>query len=665
MGFFSSLTEKLYNTFSASERKTKAPQKNVVDIKEHIPPRPTGTETEIEQLTDGSTVISIDRSLNAATGEKTPRQESARRLNEIFAEVKNIKEQERILDTSRWGDGLRGELKKDLCTTVHGNLLRLTLLGEATYLTHQVVQSELFSHLLGPVTPVAAVLATTLIARESIKTISEVVDYYFRGGRSQRKLLEQERQQVQKLRGERKLAARHYREGIMSAEEYIHYAADLAKKVCTAEEAVLNGRPKNSEPASEPQFPAKKTKEILGEKKLIEQERGRAMARSIVSTVAAPIVSVLNGLPLGFNEWDGHAPAHTVVTSLQGVRYYSEGIARAFSPVPGQALTALAIGATGLIGKAVEEIYSFHKRFKPESKADAALQSMEKSLERIRQCQEDIQGIANTTPSPGKNLNVEQIEILRRPTPYAAPKDFSDLAEAVARDDAKKAAAEARKAARGPSLLDKVLGRATRPLGMPVETTPLTAQDFGESPSLFRAETVRKALGVNVLPGTLLTQEGFMDQLEKWIENASDIEIIDRELYFSDQQHKHTDGDVDENSITALDEAARRCAAERLHRVAEKMPIATFDPNAVRARLLVLIGMEDEVAVGQKYFEKLFAQGYADASRIQRTYFNSVLSALDLSTNVNDVSRKREKNIIFESVRAVIGSYENAQSEAA
>src|SRR3989338_10544478 len=132
------------------------------------------------------------------------------------------------------------------------------------------------------------------------------------------------------------------KEGLISAEEYIHYAADLARNVRMAEETVLNGRPKNDGTANESQFPAKKTKEILGEKKLVEQERRRAMARSIAATVAAPIVGVLNGMPLGINEWDGITPAHPVVASLQGVRYYSDGIARALSPIPHQTLTAFA-----------------------------------------------------------------------------------------------------------------------------------------------------------------------------------------------------------------------------------------------------------------------------------------------------------------------------------
>jgi len=663
MGFFSSLTEKLCDAFSPSERKTAKALRNIVDMRERVSPRQVDA-IESDHLNEDPVVVSIDRSLNGCNGNKTSRQESARRLNEIFTEVKNIESQRRILNVSRFGKGLGGELWKDLKTTLHGNVIHLALLGEAAFVTHHAVQSEWFSQLGGATAPAAA-LATALITYESIKKISEVVDYYFRGGRSQRKLLEQERQKVVRMKNERKLAARHYKEGSMSSEEYIHYAADLAKNVRIAEETIVNGRPKTDGTTDESQFQQKKTKEILGEKKLIERERGRKMARAIVAAVAAPAVSVLNGLPLGINEWDGVTPAHNVMASLQGIRYHADSIAKVMSPIPGQALTAFAVGATGLIGRAAQEIFSLHNRFKPEAAADRAIKSMEQSIEKIKSLEQNIQTIADVTPRPGKTLNAENLETLYRAPQQSAPRDFSDLAEAVEKEDAKKAAAEARKAARGPSLLDKVLGRTTRPLGEAVRTMPLTDQDFGESPSLFRAETIRKALGMNVLPGTLLTHEGFMDQIEKWIPTASDTEIVERELYFSDQGHQHADLDVDESVRTALDEAARRCAAERLSRIAEKTAIAAFDPNAVRAHLLVLLGMEDEVAIGQKYFEKLFAQGYTNASRIQRAYFNAVLRALDLTMNISDVSRKREKNIIFDSIHAAIESYNQSQSQAA
>ncbi len=665
MGFLSSLTEKIGSAFASPEVKATKAAKKILAFRENAPLHQTDTLDARRATAD---VVSIDHSQRTAEGVKTSRQESARLLNEIFAEVKKIDTHRRVLNESRWGAGLGGELWKELKTTVHGNVIHCILLGEAAFATHQAVQSELFSQILGPATGPAAVIVTALIARESIKKISEVTDYYFRGGRSQRKLLEQERQKISHLKKERKLVACHYKEGSMSAEEYIHYAADLARNVRMAEETVLNGRPKNDGTANESQFPAKKTKEILGEKKLVEQERGRAMARSIAATVAAPIVGVLNGMPLGINEWDGITPAHPVVASLQGVRYYSDGIARALSPIPHQTLTAFAAGATALIGKAIHEIRSLHNTFKPESLANTALQSMESSIERIKKYQEDLQTIANATPRPGRNLNVGNIEALRRrPPQQAALHDFSELAANVEVNIAKDAARKARKAARAaaPTLMDTIIGKITRPIKPAPETTPFTSQDFGESPSLFRAEAARKAFGASVAPGTLLDQNGFMDHLERRLEGATDIDVINLELYFSDQQHRHSKLDVSDSVIATLDDASRRCAAERLKRIAEKMPIVKSDPNALRARLLTLIGMDDEIAVGQKYFEKLFAQGYANASRIQRAYFNKVISALDLSLNVNEVTRMREKNAIFESVRVAIERYDQSQSQAA
>ncbi len=216
MGFFSKITEKVGGLFGASEAKEKSQKlaKKVITMGEYTPERKPNPESG--HLKTESAVIPIDRTQRDEKGEKTKRQESAKLLSEIFAEVKNIEAQQRTLNEARWGKGVVGELWKELCTTVHGNALRLTLLGEAAFFGHYAVQSDVFSH-LGPATPIAAVLATTLIARESIKTLSEVVDYYFRGENSQRKLLEQQRQKRKNYRNERKLTARHYREGDISA----------------------------------------------------------------------------------------------------------------------------------------------------------------------------------------------------------------------------------------------------------------------------------------------------------------------------------------------------------------------------------------------------------------------------------------------------------------
>ena len=204
MGFLSSLTEKISSAFASPEAKALKTAKKILAFRENVPTHQMSTH-DVRQAT--ADVVSINRSQRTAEGAKTSRQESAKLLNEIFAEVKKIDANQRVLNESRWGAGLGGELWKDFKTTLHGNVIHLVLLGEAAYFTHQAVQSELFSQILGPATGPAAVIATALIARESIKKISEVTDYYFRGERSQRKLLEQERQKVTRLKNERKFVA--------------------------------------------------------------------------------------------------------------------------------------------------------------------------------------------------------------------------------------------------------------------------------------------------------------------------------------------------------------------------------------------------------------------------------------------------------------------------
>lgn len=661
MGFFTSFTEKIGGLFSAPETRTKKTAEKVIALREHVFAQSPDNEPTYSQE---EAVISMDRTQDrthhAKAHTRSDRQEAARLANEVFDELKNLQRKSQELTEAQFGKGVVGELNKDLRTTLHGNLIRTVLWGEAALLAYHAVQSEAFAN-LGNVTAIGAVVTTLLLSRQAIKSVSETIDYYFRGERSKRKEIEQARKARKHFKNERRLMAKEYRDGTTSAEEYIHYAAQLVSDVRKQEEKILNGG----------QYDNSIHPPIAGLKESMKIERTHKLQRAIGATIAAPVVNVLiGGQQLGINEWDMVSPAHRVEASLAGLQFYSTKIADAvgtsFKGIPHQVWSAFAIGATSLVGKTIQEAATLAKKFDKRDQEERIIKEMEASIDHMKELEGRIQGIADNTPynRGRKRLNAEHMESLRYQPPQAAPNDFSDLAAAVEKN---KADEEKRNALRGKAgaLFDKMLGRETQILRKPAETAPLTAQDFGESPSLFRAECLRKAIGTELLPGTLLAPEVFMGHLEQWLSTASDIDVIDRELYFSNQLHQYSNGDADESIKTSLDEASRRCAAERLGRIKEKTVLTSLDPNALRAQLLVLLGMEDEIAVGQKYFEKLFAQGYVNASRLHRLNFNKVMCALDLSLNISDVSRKREKNIIFESVRNIIAHYEDIQEQAA
>lgn len=658
MNFFTSMTEKIGGLFSAPETKSKKEAKKIITISEHAASPSAEHESTYSQK---DVVISMDRTQRSDTHTHSDRQEVAKLTNEIFTELKNIQKKQKELTKAtvlNGGEGLLGGMDAIL-RTGSGHLMGSILWGESALIAHQAVQTEAFANLLGNMTAIGAVVATTLLSYKAIKSVAETADYFFRGECSKRKELERARNERKHFKNERKLMAKEYRDGRTSAEEYIHYASQLVSDVRTQEEIILNGgQHKNS--ISPP---------ITGMKESMKQDRRHALERTIGAAIAAPVVNVLFGQQLGINEWDMVTPSHRVEATLSGIQFYSTKVADAvgthFKGAPYQAWNAFAIGATALIGKTIQDAAVLAKKFDKREQEERIIKEMENSIKHMKELEGRIGEIAEQTPFKGKKrLNAEHVESLRRKPPQSAPNDFSDLAVAVEKNIADEQRKQERKT-KAQTFFDKVLGRGTQATKPAAETSPLTVQDFGESPSLFRTECLRKAIGIILPPGTLLSQDTFMGFVENWLRSASDLDVIDRELYFSSQQHQNNGIDADESIGATLDEAARRCAAERLNRIQEKTAYTAFDPNTLRARLLTLLGMEDEVAVGQKYFEKLFAQGYAQTSRLNRIYFNEIVRALDLSLNISDVSRKREKNSIFESMRDIITKYENAQAQAA
>lgn len=648
MGFFSSFKEKWFGKGGGEKDKD-----NVVTFPDNGNHEKPGSHEKCVKSADAD-VVSIDRLKRENERKLTQRQEVAKLTREVFIELKELQVKTRELNETKHGRGILGRLDRELRTKFHGNIIRMVLWGGVAIYAHGAVQSEWFSGLLGQATAIGAVVATLLLTREAIKTVSETIDYYFRGERSHRKALEAMRANRKHYKNERRLTVQNYRKGEISSQEYIHYMTELVKDVRTGEEAIVYGA-SNEGTAQKP---------LIGLKETMSMERSNALARAIGSTVAAPAVTVLfGGLQLGINEWDMKDPAHRVTASLQGLQYHKLNVpgasGRVFESIPYQAWNAFTIGATALVGKAIHEAAQLAKKFDKRQQEDAIIEQMEQSIERIKELESRMSAIAEMTPFTGgrRRLNAEHMKEVNHPPREAAPSDFSDLVGKEAMHYSGQ---------REPSLLDRVLGRVTKPIEEPRRTAPLAPEDFGESPSLFRAECVRKVFGISVAPGTVMTHESFMDYLDKHLATLSDTALIEKELYFSNESHQHEVNGTDEHILATLNDAACRCAAERKERVREKTALTATDPNTLRAQLLVLIGADDEIAVGQKYFEKLFAQGYARASRIQRGYFNEVLSALDLSLNTNDaLTRKREKNIIFDSIRAIIEQNQKSQEEAA
>lgn len=648
MGFFSSFKEKWFGKGHGEKDKD-----NVVTFPDNGNHEKQGSHEKRVESADAD-VVSIDRSKRENERKSTQRQEVAKLTREVFTELKELQAKTRELNETKHGRGILGKLDRELRTKFHGNIIRVVLWGGAAIYAHSAVQSEWFSGLLGQVTAIGAVVATLLLTREAIKTVSETIDYYFRGERSRRKALEMVRASRKHYKNERRLTVQNYRKGEISSQEYIHYMAELVKDVRSSEEGILYGA-SNEGTVRKP---------LIGLKETMSMERSNALARAIGSTVAAPAVTVLfGGLQLGINEWDMKDPAHRVTASLQGLQYHKLNVpgasGRVFESIPHQAWSAFTIGATTLVGKAIQEAAQVAKKFDKRRQEDAIVEQMERSIENIKQLESRIHAISDITPSVGgrRRLNAEHMKEVNHPPQEAFPSDFSDLVGKEAMQYSGQPE---------PSLLDRVLGRVTRPIEESHRTAPLAPQDFDESPSLFRTECVRKIFGVPVASGTLMTHEAFMEHLDRHLATLSDTAIIEQELYLSSESHRHEANGTDEHILATLNDAARRCAAERKERVREKTALIATDPNTLRAQILLLIGMDDEIAVGQKYFEKLFAQGYARASRVQRGYFNEVLSALDLSLNANDtLTRKREKNIIFDSIRTIIEQNRESQEEAA